>query len=165
MPGRYPERRKYRFYSATYRAARRASGKDNPRPLRAVDTDGHISNDWFRNSVWNKATAYANIGPRATPRIMRAAHASSLLAGGVDVQVVMERLGLGSLQTASFYLGTLRSANSAALNALDNIRSKRVADTRGAARVAVSDPEAEKDRKIEELQAKLAKFRELLDED
>lgn len=147
-----------------YRAARRANGKDSPRPLRAVDTDGHISNDWFRNNVWNKAVAEAGIGLRATPRSMRAAHASWLLAGGVDVRVVMERLGLGSLQAASFYLGILPSANSAALSALDNIRGRRT-DSQTASGDASSGPESEKDRKIEELKAKLAKFRKLLDEE
>jgi len=150
---------------SAYRAARRANGKDSPRPLRTVDTDGHISNDWFRNSVWNKAVAQANIGLRITPRSMRAAHASWLLAGGADVQVVMERLGHGSLQTTSIYLGTLPNANKVALSALDNIRGKRTADTAPALRNPSADSESEKDRMIEELQAKLAKFRKLLDED
>ena len=150
---------------AAYRASRRANGKDSPRPARTLDTDGHISNDWFRNNVWNKAVADANIGPRVTPRSMRAAHASWLLAGGADVQVVMERLGHGSLQTTSLYLGTLPSANSAALNALDNIRGKRMVDTEPVSPAATADPESEKDRLIEELQAKLATFRKLLDED
>ena len=34
--------------AAIYRASRRAEGKDQPRRPRAVDTDGHISRDWFR---------------------------------------------------------------------------------------------------------------------
>jgi integrase len=150
---------------AAYRAARRVEGKDSPRPLRTVDSDGHISNDWFRYNIWNKAVAEADIGPRVTPRSMRAAHASWLLAGGADVQVVMERLGLGSLQTASHYLGTLPGANYGALKALDNIRGERTADAPTSPAATSGDPESEKDRKIEELEAKLAKFRELLEED
>jgi integrase len=36
---------------AAYRAARRASGKDEPRVPRARDTDGHIPADWFHHQV------------------------------------------------------------------------------------------------------------------
>src|SRR5690606_8793711 len=47
---------------AAYRAARRAAGKDQPRPLRLVDTDGHIGRDWFRRNIWAKALEKAQLG-------------------------------------------------------------------------------------------------------
>lgn len=69
---------------ATYRAARRAAGKDNPRTRRetTTDTDRHMSNDCFRHNVWNPALAKADLGIHVTPHGMRHAHASWLLAGG-----------------------------------------------------------------------------------
>jgi integrase len=47
--------------AAIYRASRRADGKDAPRPPRTVDTDGHISRDWFRLQVWSPALKRAGI--------------------------------------------------------------------------------------------------------
>ena len=61
---------------AAYRAARRAQGKDAPRQLRTVATDGHISNDWFRTAVWAKALAKADLGFHITPHGLRHAHAA-----------------------------------------------------------------------------------------
>jgi integrase len=37
--------------AAIYRAQRRSAGKDSPRRPRTVDTDGHISRDWFRQNI------------------------------------------------------------------------------------------------------------------
>ena len=54
--------------------------------------------------------------------------------------------------------------NSAALSALDNIRGRRM-DSQTASGDAPPSPESEKDRKIEELKAKLAEFKKLLDEE
>jgi integrase len=82
---------------AAYRAHRRATGRDHPRPPRLVDTDGHISNDWFRANIWNKALAKAGLPVRVTPHGLRHAHASWLLAGGADLQIVKERLGHASI--------------------------------------------------------------------
>lgn len=45
--------------AAVYRAQRRSAGKDSPRQPRTVDTDGHISRDWFRLNVWGPALASA----------------------------------------------------------------------------------------------------------
>lgn len=110
---------------AAYRAARRAAGKDSPRRPRTVDTDGHISRGWFRESVWVKALAAANLGFHVTPHGLRHAHASWLLAGGADLQIVKERLGHASITTTEKYLHTLPTADDAALEALDNIRGAR----------------------------------------
>jgi integrase len=111
------------------RPARRAAGLDTPRKLRGVSTDGHIPNDWFRRNVWNKAVKAAEIPFRVTPHGLRHAHASWLLAGGADLQVVKERLGHGSITTTERYLGTLPNADDAALAALDAVRGRRAEGT------------------------------------
>jgi integrase len=115
---------------AAYRAARRATGKDQPRTRRTVETDGHIGNGWFRTNVWRKALQKAELGFHITPHGLRHAHASWLLAGGADLQVVKTRLGHGSITTTEKYLHNLPDAEDAALNALTAIRGSK---TRGAA--------------------------------
>ncbi|MBK7622558.1 MAG: tyrosine-type recombinase/integrase family protein [Kineosporiaceae bacterium] len=72
--------------TATYRATRRAAGRDTPRVTRTTSTDAdrHLSNDWFRHHVWNPALTKADLGYRVTPHGLRHAHASWLLAGGAD---------------------------------------------------------------------------------
>jgi hypothetical protein len=75
--------------------------------------------------VWAKALAKAGIGFRVTPHGLRHAHASWLLAGGADLQVVKERLGHGTITTTQRYLHTLPGADSAALAALDAVRGTR----------------------------------------
>ncbi len=107
-----------------YRAARRANGKDSPRkPRRKRDSDGHIPNDWFRNNVWNPACTTAGL-TETTPHGLRHAHASWLIAGGADLQVVKERLGHGSIATTEKYLHTLPNADETALDALSKIRNQ-----------------------------------------
>jgi integrase len=107
---------------ATYRAERRAKGKDFPRPSRTIAGDGHLSNDWFRTNIWNSALAAAGLGFRVTPHSLRHAHASWLLAGGADILVVKERLGHGSITTTERYLHTLPDAHDKALRALRAVR-------------------------------------------
>jgi integrase len=138
---------------AAYRAARRSMGKDEPRSPRTVNTDGHISNDWFRANVWREATA--DLGFHATPHDLRHAHASWLLAGGADIQVVKERLGHGSIVTTEKYLRALPNAQDAALEALAAIRGvKPKVDA-----TDVRDAHGKTD--IAELTEVLAKFQEL----
>jgi Phage integrase family len=54
---------------------------------------------------------------------LRHAHASWLLAGGADLQVVKERLGHAKISTTEGYLHTLPDAGQTALAALGKIRS------------------------------------------
>ena len=54
----------------------------------------------------------------------RRAHASWLLAGGADIQVVKERLGHGSLRTTEKYLHTLPDHDDTALDALRRTRTR-----------------------------------------
>lgn len=111
---------------AHYRAERRAAGQDTPRAPRVVDTDGHISNDWFRNSVWNPAVVAAKLDFRVRPHDLRHAHASWLLAGGASLQVVKERLGHATIATTEKYLHTLPDADETALDALAKVRARSV---------------------------------------
>jgi site-specific recombinase XerD len=53
---------------------------------------------------------------------LRHAHASWLLAGGADLQVVKERLGHGSIATTEKYLHTLPGADDTAIAALSRAR-------------------------------------------
>ena len=56
-----------------YRAARRADGKDDPRGVRARDTDGHIPSNWFRQHDLVPGREVGGLGgsgadPRPAPR-------------------------------------------------------------------------------------------------
>jgi site-specific recombinase XerD len=114
---------------ATYRAQRRAAGKDaHPAPRtgrsRALTTDGHIPRSWFRVQIWKPALDSAGIGIRVRTHDLRHAHASWLLAGGADLQTVKERLGHGSIITTEKYLHTLAETDDTALAALATIRQR-----------------------------------------
>jgi integrase len=114
---------------ATYRARRRASGKDaHPAPRtrrsRTLTTDGHIPRSWFRVQIWKPALDAAGIGIRVRTHDLRHAHASWLLAGGADLQTVKERLGHGSITTTEKYLHTLAETDDTALTALATIRQR-----------------------------------------
>ena len=110
--------------AAIYRASRRADGKDEPRKPRTVDSDGHISRDWFRQNVWRPALKQAGLTFNVRPHDLRHAHASWLLAGGADLQMVKERLGHGSISTTERYLHTLPEADDDALDAFSRIRTR-----------------------------------------
>jgi integrase len=111
---------------ATYRASRRAHGKDSPRTPRVRNTDGHIPADWFRHQIWAPAREAADL-PGVRIHDMRHAHASWLLAGGADLQVVKDRLGHASIATTEKYLHTLPTADETALDALAKIRNPGLA--------------------------------------
>jgi hypothetical protein len=109
---------------AHYRAQRRAAGKDQPRTPRTVNSDGHIVRRWFREQVWLPALRAAEIQIAVRPHDLRHAHASWLLAGGADLQVVKERLGHASIVTTEKYLHTLPDADESALEALAKVRRR-----------------------------------------
>lgn len=108
---------------AIYRAERRSRGLDDPRSPRLVDTDGHLSRGWFTQQVWKPSLRAAGVPEDIRMHDLRHAHASWLLAGGADIQVVKERLGHSSLITTEKYLHTLPGADETALAALDRIRT------------------------------------------
>jgi integrase len=107
-----------------YRAGRRASGKDDPRQPRSVDTDGHIPGNWFRAAIWKPAIKAAGLTMKVRLHDLRHAPASWLLAGGADLQFVRQRLGHSSLRTTERYLHTLPDADETALDALAKVRSR-----------------------------------------
>ena len=80
---------------ALYRSQRRDKGMDSPRTPRRVTTDGegHIPRSWFRAHVWVPARTAAGLVAGVRIQDLRHAHASWLLAGGVDIETVKERLG------------------------------------------------------------------------
>ncbi|HEY9375586.1 MAG TPA: tyrosine-type recombinase/integrase, partial [Jiangellaceae bacterium] len=109
---------------AHYRSQRRSAGKDQPRKPRTIDTDGHTARRWFREQVWLPTLETANITTPVRPHDLRHAHASWLLAGGADLQVVKERLGHASIVTTEKYLHTLPDADETALHALTKVRRR-----------------------------------------
>ena len=112
---------------ARYRALRRANGKDDPRNGglgRRINTDGHIPRRWFAQHIWKPAVTAAGLDFNVRVHDLRHAHASWLLAGGADIQVVKERLGHGSLRTTEKYLHTLPDADETALDALRRTRTR-----------------------------------------
>ncbi len=107
---------------AIYRAARRAAKRVKPTTPRQPDTDGHIPRDWFRNQIWKRARTTAGLQFSIRIHDLRHAHASWLLAGGADLQVVKERLGHGSIRTTERYLHTLPDTDETAIDAFNTIR-------------------------------------------
>ena len=91
---------------ASYRARRRAAGQDQPRGHRTVETDGHIPRWWFRTHIWLPAVEAAGLPITVKVHGLRHAHASWLLAGGADIEVVKERLGHASIVTTQKYLNS-----------------------------------------------------------
>jgi integrase len=106
-----------------YRAERRARGKDDPRQPRSVDTGGHIPGNWFRTAIWKPAIKTAGMTMKVRLHDLRRAHASWLLAGGTDLQVVRQRPGHSSLRTTERYLHTLPDADETALDAAPPLRA------------------------------------------
>jgi integrase len=121
---------------ALYRAQRRAAGNDQPRGCRTVETDGHIPRWWFRTHVWLRAIEAADLPISVKVHGLRHAHASWLLAGGADIEVVKERLGHASIITTQKYLGTLDEADETAIDALSRIRNRNKTSKRSARRSA-----------------------------
>jgi integrase len=108
---------------ATYRATRRANGHDQPRaPRPAPVTDGHLPRGWWRTQVWYPSCDAAGLDPRPRTHDLRHSHASWLLAGGADIEVVRQRLGHGSITTTGKYIHTLPTADDTALAALRKVR-------------------------------------------
>jgi integrase len=110
---------------ADYRAARRAARGAAPRPARLMDENEHVGRNWFRRMVWRPACQAAGLTDLPHFHDLRHSHASWLLAGGADLQVVKERLGHASIMTTQRYLHTLPDADETAVEAFTRIRSRK----------------------------------------
>jgi len=64
----------------------------------------------------------------------RTRHASCMLAGGADLEVVEERLGHSSIVTTQKYLGTLDETDETAIEALSRIRNRGGSPARNSSR-------------------------------
>ena len=84
----------------------------------------HPDGGWFRLHIWLPAAEAAQLPTPARVHGLRHAHASWLLAGGADLQVVKERLGHSSIVTTQRYLGTLDETDDTAIDALSKIRNR-----------------------------------------
>ncbi len=113
---------------AQYRAQRRAASGASPQLPRLPD-DEHIGRNVFRRGIWHPACEAADLGIRPRVHDLRHAHASWLLAGGADLQVVKERLGHASIMTTQRYLHTLPDADETAVEALSRIRNRSLGRT------------------------------------
>ena len=100
-------------------------GKGQPPQPTKRRHDGHLPRRWFREHIWLQAIKRADLKIPVRPHDLRHAHASWLLAGGADLQVVKERLGHGTIATTEKYLHTLADADETALDALSAIRKAR----------------------------------------
>jgi hypothetical protein len=84
--------------------------------------DPHLDGGTFPTRVLQPAFKSAGV-EGVTMHGLRHTHASWLLAGGADLQVVKERLGHAKIATTEGYLHTLPSADETALG---KIRADRV---------------------------------------
>jgi integrase len=107
---------------ADYRAKRRATTTKRRAPR--VADDEHIGRNWFRRMVRRRACAAAGLTDLPRFHDLRHSHASWLLAGGVDLEVVKERLGHASIVTTQRYLHTLPDADETAVEAFTQIRNR-----------------------------------------
>jgi hypothetical protein len=78
-----------------------------------------------------RALAEAGIIRRIRMHDLRHAHASWLLAGGADLQMVRERLGHASLRSTERYLHTLPDSDEWTLAAFSHIRDGHLAKRQG----------------------------------
>jgi integrase len=74
--------------------------------------------------VWHRACEAAGLPVAPRFHDLRHSHASWLLAGGADLQVVKERLGHASIMTTQRYLHTLPDADETAVEAFSRIRNR-----------------------------------------
>ncbi|WP_413774964.1 tyrosine-type recombinase/integrase [Actinocorallia sp. A-T 12471] len=87
---------------------------------------------------------------------LRHAHASWLLAGGADLQVVKQRLGHAKISTTERYLHTLPTADATALDALNKIRVPKSPTTPDSADPDLQAQLEAANEKVTQLQAAIA---------
>ena len=80
-----------------------------------------ISRNTFRTRVWLPAVKASGIDFGVRVHDLRHAHASWLLAGGADLEGVMDRMGHAQIQTTQKYLHSLPDTDQKNLDALTRI--------------------------------------------
>jgi integrase len=100
--------------------------KTTPRHGRTIATDGHTRDAGSPSRSGNPAVRAAGLDFRVRVHDLRHPHASWLLAGGADVQVVKERLGHGSLRTTENSYAPVDAEDTA----VDALRRTRTRTTR-----------------------------------
>jgi len=83
-----------------------------------------ISRNTFRTRVWLPALHASGLDFHVRVHDLRHAHASWLLAGGADLETVMERMGHSQIMTTQKYLHTLPDAQDKALAAFESVRRR-----------------------------------------
>ncbi|WP_296607199.1 tyrosine-type recombinase/integrase, partial [Nocardioides sp.] len=82
-----------------------------------------ISRTFFRECVWRVGIERAGL-PYRKFHALRASHISWLLAGGVDLPAVMERVGHTQFTTTRRYTKAMEDADRRALEGLESIKSR-----------------------------------------
>lgn len=84
-----------------------------------------LSRVTFRRRVWLPAVENAELRRNVRFHDLRGSHASCLLAGGADLNVVMDRLSHRQITSTQQYLGSLPDAGERALAAFEAVRHHR----------------------------------------
>ncbi len=92
-----------------------------------------ISRNTFRTRTWLPAVEASGVDFDVRVHDLRHAHASWLLAGGSDLQSVMDRMGHAQITTTQKYLHALPDADQKNLDALDRVRGRSTASGDSAA--------------------------------
>jgi integrase len=86
--------------------------------------------------VWRPSCEAAGLPDLPRFHDLRHSHASWLLAGGADLQMVRKRLGHASIMTTQRYLHTLPDADETAVEALGRVRNRSRGSNRSPTRSA-----------------------------
>lgn len=106
-----------RAANRAYQASVRAKTGKPTRAVASVDT-GHLSHEaWHR--VWKTAQRAAGVSETVRSHDLRHAHATTLVASGVDIYEVKERMGHRSITTTEIYLHRVKNVQSKAADAAD----------------------------------------------
>jgi integrase len=111
---------------ASYRAKRRAAGKDR-RP--AKDTKAgrnltdHLPRDWFRNNMWTPALKTAGLTSRKIVfHDLRHTHATWLARSHkIDIERLRERMGHRSILTTQQYISAATTIDTTAADVMDGL--------------------------------------------
>jgi len=102
-----------------YRRALRRGHLRKRNGERSANTTGHLANDQWRK-IWRKATKESGIGWYPRTHDIRHACATHLVASGVSITEVMDRLGHRNIETTLRYQHRVDKMSSKAAESLEN---------------------------------------------